>query len=96
MMGDVIERAEGLGLVHTWADIWGDGEIRLMDSRARGERNEEGYSPSVALPRFSFQYLGAHGPHGLGTITPWAFVPARSVKFSTFNRIPLSPVYLGP
>ena len=67
-----------------------------MDIRARRVERIEGYSPSVALPRFSFLYLGAHGPHGFCVLTTLAFVPVCWVQFSTFDPDPPLPVYLGP
>lgn len=64
-------------------------------------RNENGwvrrkamlYSFSVALPKFSFQYFGAHGPHGLRVLTPGAvLVPAQTtVQFITFQQCSPSP-----
>ena len=49
----------------------GSEEIRLMsDTAARRMEWGDVCSPSVALPRVSFEYFGAHGPHRSRILTP--------------------------
>ena len=95
MMGDAIER-EDVGLVHTCqAGIWrnpGDQVYGRQRSAGGMERGAMFCSPSVALPRVSFQYFGAHGPHGLRILTPGAFVSRQTQSDSRPpTRIPLPP-----
>ena len=52
---------------------------------------EDVCSPSVALPRFSFQHFDAHGPHGLRHSHPWALVSAHTVQFPHLD--PCSPPF---
>jgi len=98
MMGDAIER-EDVGSVHTWAEIWRETKRSDLWKAARGGMGREAMfcSPFVALPRLEFQYLGAHGPHGLRILTPGAFVSGQTQSDSRPpTRVPLPPVYSGP
>jgi hypothetical protein len=54
-----------------------------MDETATGDV----CSPSVALPRFSFQHFDAHGPHRHSH--PWVLVSAHTVQFPHLD--PCSP-----
>ena len=53
------------------------------------------YSFSVALPKFSFQYFGAHGPHGLRVLTPGALVPAQTA-YPNHGVRPAFPLSAAP
>ena len=74
MMGDAIERVGSLGSRYTRGQIFG-GQGDQIDGSQGGEggmrRATLRPSPFRGL---AFQYLGAHGPRGVGNLAPWAFV----------------------
>ena len=47
--------------------------------------------PSVALPRVSSLYFGAHGPHWSGVLTPGGLVPTQTTTESTASDSSFPP-----
>lgn len=74
-MMDGCDRESEIRVRYTRGEVFlgNQGDQICVDHSAEGGMRGSGWvgcSPSVALPRFSFLYIGAHGPHGSCAFSP--------------------------